>query len=115
MRSRVIAVEMGLLRADPNWSTPQAFESLVLLMKRYGVAGGCFWRWTFFYDDENLDPTQAMPVKKRGLNFIYNPVKDMIAKYFFRPVISDRKVVGPGGEPSLRQTSRGSEAAVRKE
>jgi hypothetical protein len=80
--SRVIAVEMGLLRADPNWSTPQAFESLVLLMKRYGVAGGCFWRWTFFYDDENLDPTQATPVKKRGLNFIYNPVKDMIAKYY---------------------------------
>jgi hypothetical protein len=80
--ARVIAVEMGLLQADPNWSTAQAFESLVLLMKRYGVAGGCFWRWTFFYDDENLDPSQATPVKKRGLNFIYNPVKDMIAKYY---------------------------------
>lgn len=80
--SRVIAVEMGLLQADPNWSTPQAFESLVLLMKRYGVAGGCFWRWVFISNDENADPTLATPVKKRGKAFIYNPVVDKIIQYY---------------------------------
>jgi len=80
--SRVIAVEMGLLQADPSWSTPQAFESLVLLMKRYGVAGGCFWRWVFISDDENADPTLATPVKRRGVAFIYNPVKDKIVQYY---------------------------------
>jgi hypothetical protein len=80
--SRVIAVEMGLLQADPNWSTPQAFESLVLLMKRYGVVGGCFWKWSFYFDDENNDPTLATPVKKRGIAFIYNPVADKINQYY---------------------------------
>lgn len=79
---RVIAVEMGLLQADPNWSTPQAFESLVLLMKRYGVSGGCFWRWVFISNDENADPTLATPVKKRGKAFIYNPIKDKINQYY---------------------------------
>lgn len=80
--SRVIAVEMGLMRADPNWSTPQAFESLALLMKRYGVAGGCFWKWVFYFDDENYDPTLATPVKRRGVDFVYNPVKDKIVQYY---------------------------------
>jgi hypothetical protein len=80
--SRVIAVEMGLLQADPNWSTPQAFESLALLMRRYGVAGGCFWRWVFISDSENADPTLATPVKKRGSAFMYNPVKDKIVQYY---------------------------------
>jgi len=80
--SRVIAVEMGLQSADPNWSTEQAFESLFLLMKRYGVSGGCFWRWSFFSDDENNDHTLSTPVKKRGVSFSYNPVKDKIAQYY---------------------------------
>ena len=80
--SRVIAVEMGLLQADPNWSAPQALASLAQLMKRYGVAGGCFWRWSFYYDAENNDPTLATPVKKRGKAFVFNPVAATMNQYY---------------------------------
>ncbi|MCX6558570.1 MAG: IPT/TIG domain-containing protein [Candidatus Aminicenantes bacterium] len=80
--SRVIAVEMGLEKHDPNWTTEQAFESHIKLIKRYGVEGGCFWRWTFFSDSENNDPTLSTPVKKRGLPFDYYPVKDKMAQYY---------------------------------
>jgi hypothetical protein len=80
--SRVVAVEMGLNKYDPNWTTEQAFESHIKLIKRYGVAGGCFWRWVFFDDNEKNDPTLSTPVKKRGLTFEYNAVKDIMAQYY---------------------------------
>ena len=80
--SRVVAVEMGLNKYDPNWTTEQAFESHIKLIKRYGVAGGCFWRWVFFDDNEKNDPTLSTPVKKRGLSFEYNAVKDIMAQYY---------------------------------
>jgi hypothetical protein len=57
-----------------GWPTEQAVESLVSLMEKYGVDGGCFWRWTSFDDDEDSDPLLAQPVKQRGVDFIYNPV-----------------------------------------
>jgi hypothetical protein len=80
--SRVVAVEMGLFKNDPNLTTEQAFETHIKLIKRYGVAGGCFWRWVFSDDNEKNDPTLATPVKKRGLTFEYNPVKDKISQYY---------------------------------
>lgn len=80
--SRVVAVEMGLYKNDPNWTTEQAFESHIKLIKRYGVAGGCFWRWAFFENSEENDPTLSTPVKKRGLAFDYYAVKDIMAKYY---------------------------------
>ncbi|MCX6322508.1 MAG: IPT/TIG domain-containing protein [Bacteroidia bacterium] len=80
--SRVVAVEMGLSKNDPNWTTEKAFETHIKLIKRYGVAGGCFWRWVFFDDNEKNDPTLSSPVKKRGLTFEYNAVKDMMAQYY---------------------------------
>lgn len=80
--SRVVAVEMGLNKNDPNLTTEQAFETHIKLIKRYGVAGGCFWRWVFFDDNEENDPTLATPIKKRGLTFEYNPVKDKMAQYY---------------------------------
>lgn len=80
--SRVVAVEMGLNKYDPNWTTEQAFETHIKLIKRYGVAGGCFWRWVFFDDNEKNDPTLSTPVKKRGLAFEYYAVKDIMARYY---------------------------------
>ena len=93
--SKVIAVEFGLFQADPDQissqATSQAFESLILLFKRYGVAGGSFWRWVFFNNNENSDPTLATPVKIRGIPFLYNPVKDKIAQYYLEPDIAVTK------------------------
>lgn len=81
--ARVIAVEMGLnAPIESNWSTEQAFESLVLLMQKHGVEGGCFWRWVSFSNDEDIDPKLAIPIKKRGVAFIYNPVKDVLVKFY---------------------------------
>jgi len=80
--SRVVAVEMGLNKYDPNWTTERAFETHIKLIKRYGVAGGCFWRWVFADDNEKNDLTLSTPVKKRGLTFEYNAVKDKMAQYY---------------------------------
>jgi hypothetical protein len=79
---RVVAVEMGVSINDPNWTTEQALESHIKLIKRYGVAGGCFWRWAFFENSEEHDPTLSTPIKKRGLAFDYYAVKDIVAKYY---------------------------------
>jgi hypothetical protein len=81
--ARVIAVEMGLLTpVESKWSTEQAMQSLVLLMKKHGVEGGCFWQWVCSHKEEEADPTFASPVKKRGVAFIYNPVKDVLVKFY---------------------------------
>ena len=79
---RIVAVEMGQNKITPGWTTAQAFESQIKCYKRYGIAGGCFWRWAFHENSENQDATLSSPIKKRGLSFEYNPVKDMMAKYY---------------------------------
>jgi hypothetical protein len=80
---RIVAVEMGnLVPVDPAWSTSQGFESLVRLMSQYGTDGGSFWRWTSFDNSEDSDPTLADPVKRRGIAFTYNPVKDVLQCYY---------------------------------
>ena len=93
--SRVIAIEMGLSQADPNWTTAQAFESQFLLMKRYGVAGGCFWHWVNYSNDEDANPTLATPIKKRGLTFEYNPVKDKMVQYYLG-MLERLVIINPG-------------------
>ena len=81
--ARVIAVEMGLLTpVESKWSTGQAMQSLVLLMKKHGVEGGCFWQWVCSHKEEEADPTFARPVKRRGVSFSYNPVKDVLVKFY---------------------------------
>lgn len=79
---RVVAVEMGLNKNNSSWTTAQAFESQMKLYKRYGIAGGCFWRWVFHENSENQDQSLSTPIKKRGLPFEYNPVKDKMAQYY---------------------------------
>jgi len=84
--ARIIAVEMGLSApTEANWNTEQAFESLISLMYKYNIDGGCFWRWTSFSNDEDLNSTLAEPVKRRGVEFIYNPVKDILTELYTTP------------------------------
>ena len=84
--ARVVAPEMGLLPPmEPTWSTDQAFESLIQLFRTYEVDGGAFWRWTSFNNDEDADPSLAEPVKRRGVAFTYNPVKDVLVREYTAP------------------------------
>jgi hypothetical protein len=81
--ARVVAVEMGLLPpADPSWTTEMALQSLVWIMQNYGIDGGCFWRWTSFSNFEDLDATLATPLKPRGEEFTYNPIKDVLQNLY---------------------------------
>ena len=77
---------MGLSTpVEANWNTEQALESLISLMYEHGVDGGCFWRWTSFSDDEDLNLELASPIKRRGVEFTYNPVKDVLARSYTNP------------------------------
>jgi hypothetical protein len=81
--ARVLATEMSLLDTeDANWNTELALESLVWVMKSYGVDGGCFYHWTNYNYWEEFDPSIQIPVKKRGTEFIYNPVKDILEELY---------------------------------
>jgi len=76
--ARVVFAEMG---KDAGWTpidpapTQRVLENLIALMEKYGVDGGAFWRWTSFRNDEDTNPQMADPVKRRGVEFIYNPVQ----------------------------------------
>jgi len=97
---------MGTLPpVDPvSWNTQHALESIVFLMKKYGVDGGSFWRWVSFQDSEDSDPTLADPVKRRGVPFIYNPVQKEVVDMggFHVPVVPNGSFEGPvvSGVPS---------------
>ena len=84
--ARVVAPEMGLLPpVETTWSTDQALASLIQLFTKYGVDGGALWRWTSFNNDEDGDPNLAQPVKRRGVAFTYNPVKDVLVRDYVAP------------------------------
>jgi hypothetical protein len=88
--ARVVAVEMGLMTpVEPGWTTEMALESLVWVMKTYGIDGGCFWRWAYFDNSEESDPTLAEPVKQRGVEFTYNPVKDVLEALYTKGQFDD--------------------------
>lgn len=84
--ARVVAPEMGLLPpVETTWSTEQALGSLLGLFRKYGIDGGAFWRWTSFSNDEDAAPSLAQPVKRRGVAFTYNAVKDVLALQYTMP------------------------------
>jgi hypothetical protein len=66
---------MGDSPGDPTWSAQHALESLVYLFQKYQIEGGSFWRWTSFDNAEDSNPQLPDPVKRRGINFVYNPVE----------------------------------------
>jgi uncharacterized protein (TIGR03437 family) len=83
--ARVVATEMGdAAPVDPARKTEWTMESLVTLLEKYPIEGGSFYRWTSYTNcssgcpNEDADPTLADPVKRRGVNFVYNPVQKEI-------------------------------------
>ncbi len=74
---RIVAPEMGDLPPvdQVNWNSQHSLESLVFLLHKYALDGGAFWRWTSFQNSEDSDTTLATPVKRRGVEFVYNPVQ----------------------------------------
>ena len=82
--ARAVAVEMGVLPGE-NWTSVQAVQSLVPLMRKYGIDGGSFWKWVAFFNDEAADPTQPDPVKRRGIAILYNPVRAALAEQYGKP------------------------------
>ena len=88
--ARVVAVEMGVATpVEKSWTTEMALQSLVWIMQAYGIDGGTFWRWVDFSNSEELDPTVQMPVKKRGVDFTYNPVKDILEDLYTKGQAND--------------------------
>ncbi len=77
--ARVVATEMGYLPpVIATWKTEWAMESLATLMEKYQIEGGSFWVWAHFTNSEDSDPTLDDAVKRRGVNFVYNPVQKEI-------------------------------------
>jgi hypothetical protein len=115
---RIVAPEMGSLPpVDPAWPTARAVESLGFLMRKHGIDGGAFYRWTNFEDREETDPTLADPVKRRGVAFAYNPVQREFVDLggFHLPLIPNGSFeggLGSGGVPE-RWAASGSGSAVR--
>jgi hypothetical protein len=103
--ARVVAAEMGkdafTTPVDPE-PTQRALESLIVLMEKYGVDGGSFFRWTRFQNDEDTDPQMADPVKRRGIEFIYTPVQKEVVDMggFHLTVIPNGSFETGGSVPS---------------
>jgi len=76
--ARVVAVEMGkdsfFTPVDPA-PTQRVLENLIALLEKYGIDGGAYWQWANLRTDQDSDPQMADPVKRRGVEFIYNPVQ----------------------------------------
>ncbi len=88
--ARVVVPEMSALPPVENtWTTEMALESLIWIFQNYGIDGGSFWRWTDFYNDEELDKTLQTPIKQRGVEFNYNPVKDFLEQLYTRGQTDD--------------------------
>ncbi len=74
--ARIVAGEMGVLPPVTSaWPAERALESLVALMEKHGVDGGGYWHWVNIDNAEDLDPGKADAVKRRGTQFVYNPVQ----------------------------------------
>lgn len=61
-----------------HWTKELAMESLVWIMQNYGINGGCMWAWTNTSSMEDNDPVYGQQVKQRGVEFQYNPLKDVV-------------------------------------
>ena len=89
--ARVVVPEMGLYASVPEWkwTTEQALQSLVWIMHAYNIEGGCFWRWTDFRNEEEQDQLLATPLKKRGVDFAYNPIAGVLKQLYTVGAVTD--------------------------
>ncbi len=81
--ARVVAVETGYLTPlVTDWNTELALESLVWIYQAYGIEGCNFWIWTYADNGSDLDPASSPAIKRRGLEFDYNPIKDVLQQLY---------------------------------
>ena len=79
--ARVIAPEFSVaIPIESEWGSAEALESAVELMRNRGVAGGSFWRWTSFEDEEDADPTSWEPVKRRCPDYVDTVVREIMRR-----------------------------------
>jgi hypothetical protein len=115
--ARIVAPEMGDSVGDPAWNAQHALESLVYLFQKYRIKGGSFWRWTSFENSEDSNPQLPDPVKRRGSDFVYNPVEkevvDMGGFHLFR--VPNGSFEGPvdANNVPINWTARGSGTVSR--
>ena len=92
--ARVVAVETGFYSAsETDWNSELAWESLVWLYQVYGIEGSEFWLWTYGDNASDLDPSLTPAIKKRGLDFIYNSVKDVLQHLYTQGQTDDLKLI----------------------
>ncbi len=85
-RARMVAVEFGSnYPVATNYNADQAFESSVLLMRKYGMEGGAFWRWVNYTNAEDADSQNPWAVKWRGAAPRYTPVADVMRRLYLPP------------------------------
>jgi uncharacterized protein (TIGR03437 family) len=73
--SRIYATEMGHDPALDSRKTEWVLESQIQLFDKYAIDGGAFWRWANDSTSQDGNPAFADAVKRRGVDFIYNPVQ----------------------------------------
>jgi hypothetical protein len=80
--ARVTATEFGALTpVESSWPTAISVEGLGVVMQRFGIDGGTFWRW----HDVTGDAPSSFPdpVKKRGRNAYYAVQRELADLYGF--------------------------------
>lgn len=85
-QSRIVAVEYGAVTPyAAGWNADRALEAGVALMRKYGLEGGGFWRWTNFTDAEDADPETPYSIKWRGMEYRYTPAADVMRRVYNQP------------------------------
>jgi hypothetical protein len=64
-------------------------ESLVWIYQNYGVEGCNFWIWTNSDNSMDLGPGSNSAIKQRGLEFNYNPIKDVLQQLYTQGQTND--------------------------
>ena len=104
--ARVIAVETGYLTPQvPDWNTELALESLIWIFQNYGVEGCNFWLWTNSDNSGDLDPARTPPIKQRGPEFAYNPVKDILQQLYTQGQTDDLNLTPDSIPPAFTSVS----------
>lgn len=85
-RARFVAVEFGVYNDFPaGWNSDKALEHGVHVMRKYGLDGGNFWRWTNYTDEEDANPTVTYPIKWRGATYRYTPAAEVMRRVYSQP------------------------------
>jgi hypothetical protein len=104
--ARVVAVESGdATPQDADWSSELAYESLIWLYQAYGIEGSVFWLWTYSENAMDLDPSFAPAIKRRGPEFTYNSVKDILEPLYTQGQTNDLPLTPDSVPPVIGSVS----------